>query len=261
MKKSFYNPNRGSDWNYGGRKWKLSRSKIDLFLECPRCFYIDNIMGTKRPPFPPFNLNIAVDELLKREFDEYRKDQTTHPLLKANNVKAVPFQHDKLDIWRDNFEGIITTHTPTGLVVSGALDDIWMQADGTLLVVDYKATCKDGSITSLGDSPWDEQYTRQLSVYRWLLEQNGFIVDPIAYLVYANASKAEADFANKLVFETNLIPVETNTSWIEDTLTAIYTTLNDEAIPPVGEGCEHCAYREAAGKKLYARHLQNQKTK
>ncbi|MEY2702863.1 MAG: hypothetical protein RLY43_1501, partial [Bacteroidota bacterium] len=30
---------RDSRWNYGGSNWKLSRSKIDLFIECPRCFY------------------------------------------------------------------------------------------------------------------------------------------------------------------------------------------------------------------------------
>ncbi len=58
-----YNPTRSAEWNYGGAKWKLSRSKIDFFFECPRCFYLDNKLGTKRPGFPSFNLNIAVDEL------------------------------------------------------------------------------------------------------------------------------------------------------------------------------------------------------
>lgn len=61
-----YNPNRSAEWNYGGAKWKLSRSKIDFFFECPRCFYLDNVLGTKRPSFPSFNLNIAVDELFKK---------------------------------------------------------------------------------------------------------------------------------------------------------------------------------------------------
>ena len=63
-----YNPNRSADWNYGGLKWRLSRSKIDFFIECPRCFYVDNKLGTKRPGFPSFNLNIAVDELFSNPF-------------------------------------------------------------------------------------------------------------------------------------------------------------------------------------------------
>ena len=35
----YYKANRGEAWNYGGKNWKLSRSKIDLFLECPRCLW------------------------------------------------------------------------------------------------------------------------------------------------------------------------------------------------------------------------------
>jgi hypothetical protein len=65
----YYNPKRGDNYNYGGKNWKLSRSKIDLFLECPRCFYLDNKLGLKRPPGYPFALNSAVDLLLKKEFD------------------------------------------------------------------------------------------------------------------------------------------------------------------------------------------------
>ena len=46
--------------------FKLSRSKIDLFLECPRCFYYDRRLGVGRPPGFPFALNSAVDHLLKK---------------------------------------------------------------------------------------------------------------------------------------------------------------------------------------------------
>lgn len=178
--------------------------------------------------------------------------------MKENGIEAVPFVHEKLDDWRDAFTGITTVHAGTGLTVSGAVDDIWMQPDGVLIVADYKATSKEEAITSLKDSPWSEQYARQLSVYRWLLEQNGFRVAPTAYLIYANASKAEADFSNQLKFETNLITVETTTDWIEQTLIDIHATLESEEIPPTGEFCDFCAYREACGKKLYVRHKQNQ---
>ena len=63
---------RNSNWNYGGKNWKLSRSKIDLFVECPRCFYLDNKLGIKRVQFPAFLLNSAVDALFKKEFDIHR---------------------------------------------------------------------------------------------------------------------------------------------------------------------------------------------
>ena len=47
------------------KPFKLSRSKIDLFWECPRCFYFDRRLGVGRPPGFPFALNSAVDHLLK----------------------------------------------------------------------------------------------------------------------------------------------------------------------------------------------------
>lgn len=254
-----YNPNRSADWNYGGTKWKLSRSKIDLFLECPRCFYLDNKLGTKRPGFPSFNLNIAVDELFKKEFDVHRKAGTPHPIMTKYDLKMKPFAHKDIDTWRENFTGVTTTHKKTGMTISGAVDDIWETEEGELVIVDYKSTSKAGTIESLGDSPWEQQYTRQLGVYRWLLEQNGFTVQETAYLVYANADKDLDAFDDKLIFETTLVPVETAVDWIEATLADIKTCLEADTLPPSGERCEYCPYREAAGKKLQAIHFTKQR--
>lgn len=254
-----YNPNRHADWNYGGAKWKLSRSKIDFFFECPRCFYLDNVLGTKRPGFPSFNLNIAVDELFKKEFDVHRAAKTKHPIFEKYELDALPFAHKNMDEWRDPFVGIMHTHEPTGLVVSGGVDDIWVTPEGKLIIADYKSTSKDGKIEKLGDSPWEQQYTRQLGVYRWLLEQNGFAVEETGYLVYANASKDEPGFDDKLVFETTLVPVTTDITWIEPALADIKACLDRKDLPPTGNNCEYCPYREACGKKLQAIHFANKK--
>jgi CRISPR/Cas system-associated exonuclease Cas4 (RecB family) len=252
-----YNPNRSAEWNYGGAKWKLSRSKIDFFMECPRCFWLDNVLGTKRPGFPSFNLNIAVDELFKKEFDVYRADQTPHPLMEQYGIDAVPFKHPDLDTWRDPFVAIMHRHEPTDMMISGGVDDIWVNPAGNLIIVDYKATSKDGSITNLSDSPWDQQYKRQLGIYRWLLEKNGFKVEDVGYLVYANASKAEAGFNDTLTFETTIVPVTTELDWIEPTLLKIKACLDSKEIPISGDSCEFCPYREACGKKLLVIHKAN----
>jgi CRISPR/Cas system-associated exonuclease Cas4 (RecB family) len=153
------------------------------------------------------------------------------------------------------------THEPTGMVVSGGVDDVWVTPEDKLIIVDYKSTSKNGTIDKLGDSPWEQQYTRQLGVYRWLLEQNGFEVEETGYLVYANASKDEPGFDDKLVFETTLVPVETTVDWIEGTLKDIKACLEQKDLPPSGEKCEFCPYREAAGKKLQAIHYANHKKK
>lgn len=247
-----YNPNRAADWNYGGAKWKLSRSKIDFYFECPRCFYLDNVLGTKRPSFPSFNLNIAVDELFKKEFDKHRLEKAPHPIMTEYSIDAVPFNHEKLDEWRDPFIGIMYKHEPTDLLVSGGVDDVWVASNDELIIVDYKATSKEGKIETLGDSPWEMQYARQLGIYRWLLEQNGFKVQKTGYLVYANADKNKDGFNNQLEFETTLVAVDTEVDWIEPTLLEMKQCLASEKLPATGEKCEYCPYREAAGKKLQA---------
>jgi len=228
-------------------------------MECPRCFYLDNKLGTKRPNFPPFNLNNAVDELFKKEFDTYRASKEAHPIMTEYEVDAVPYAHAKLDVWRDNFSGIEHLHTDTGLMVSGAIDDVWVTPTGSLIMVDYKATSKEGTIASLGDSPWEAQYARQLAVYRWIFEQNGDEVETTGYILYANGDASMPTFDGVLQFEITLLPVETDTTWIAPLLGKIKETLESEAIPPVGDRCEHCPYREACGKKLLALHQKNKK--
>jgi hypothetical protein len=247
-----YNPNRSADWNYGGPKWRLSRSKMELFLECQRCFYLDNKLGTGRPRGPAFTINIAVDTLFKKEFDFHRAKQTTHPLMKEYGIDAVPFEHAQMNTWRENFEGVEFFHKETGFTVSGAVDDIWQNPAGELIVVDYKSTSKQGSITTLSDSSWGAQYARQMGVYQWLLRNNGFTVSDTGYFVYANASTDKKAFDGQLEFEVTIIPSQGDSAWIDSTLPLIKAVLDAEALPPSGKDCEFCPYREAAGKKLQA---------
>ena len=51
------------------RYYKISRSKIESYVSCKRCFYLDRKLKVAQPPGFPFNLNSAVDQLLKNEFD------------------------------------------------------------------------------------------------------------------------------------------------------------------------------------------------
>ena len=238
----FYNPKRSSDWNYGGKNWKLSRSKIDLFVECKRCFYVDNALGIARPKLPSFTLNVAVDALLKKEFDTHRVKGTSHPIMEKYGVDAVPFQHKDIEIWRDNFKGIQFLHEKTGFLVTGAVDDIWVNPAGELMVVDYKATAKDTKIESLQDTKWENQYKRQIEVYQWLLQKNGFKVSEIGYFVYVNGQKDKEAFDGKLEFDVTLIPHKGNGSWIEKTLLSIKECLLDSRIPSASKTCDYCRY-------------------
>ena len=240
----------------------ISRSKIDLFTECPRCSYLDLRLGVKRPSGPSFTLNNAVDELFKREFDGHRADGTRHPLAEAYGIDAVPLKDDRLDEWRDALKrGVKTHHLETNLIVRGGIDDVWTSPDGELIVVDYKATSKKQMPTT--DDLYDS-YKKQIEVYQWLFRRNGFRVSPTGFFVYANGNSDKAAFDGKLEFEVALVPYTGSDTWVEPTLHRLKETLMSDEIPPVGTAfgggpCDFCTYREEAGKILMKIHTANKK--
>ena len=227
--------------------FKISRSKIDLFVECPRCFWLDRVKGIKRPSTAPFQINKAIGELLKREFDSFRKQQKPHPWIVEHKIDAIPYKHSELNKWRENFVGIQYLHKPTNLLVFGAIDDVWINSKGELIIVDYKATSKKSEVNL--DSDWQVIYKRQMEIYQWLFRKNGFGVNDTAYFIYTNGISDAAGFFNKVEFKTKIIAYKGDDSWIEPTLVKIKKCLESD-MPRVGKAvmggpCEHCAYAKA----------------
>jgi hypothetical protein len=224
----------------------LSRTKVELFLDCPRCFYLDRRLGVGRPAGFPFNLNSAVDELLKREFDQHRAAGTPHPLMRKAGINAVPHLHPQLETWRANFKGVRTVHEPTSFTLSGAIDDLWRDLEtGELIVVDYKSTSKAGEVDINAD--WQISYKRQMEFYQWLLRRQGLKVSRKGWFVYCNGRKDLPAFDARLEFRISLIPYDGDDGWVEDTLAAIRDTLMAFEPPAPGDECDYCDYVSRAG--------------
>jgi hypothetical protein len=240
-----YSRERSQPYQVGQVKpFRVSRSKIELFMQCPRCFWLDVRLKITRPSSPPFNINNAIDTLFKKEFDKYRAEGKPHPIMVDNDVKAVPYVHADLNTWRTNFTGVSTLHKPTNLHVFGAVDDVWINSDDQLIVVDYKATSKASPVSL--DADWQISYKRQMEVYQWLLRQNDFPVSNIGYFVYTNARVDLDGFGDHLEFYTKLIPYTGDDAWIEPTLAKMKQCM-DDSMPPVGDAamggpCEFCTY-------------------
>jgi hypothetical protein len=219
-----------------------------LFTNCPRCFYFDKRLGQSRPSSLPFTLNMAVDVLLKREFDDCRTRKEPHPLMTQAGIDAVPFAHPDLDTWRDNWTGIRFHHAPSGFVVYGAVDDVWQHRCGDLILVDYKATAKTAAVTELNEE-WHRTYKRQIEIYQWLLRRNGFTVSPTAYWVYANGDAAAACFDQTLRFRMTVIPYEGSDDWVESHIMAARACLMKDVPPTPSEDCSYCDF--AVGRAGY----------
>ena len=227
------------------KPYKISRSKLELYMRCPRCFYLDRRLGISQPSGFPFNLNSAVDALLKKEFDIYRKNKTPHPLMVENHIQAIPYQHSELDRWRDSLHhGIQYAMRDIPIILTGGIDDVWQHtATDELIIVDYKATSKTLAVSI--DADWQIGYKRQAEVYQWLFRQNGFRVSNTAYFVYCNGLTHTERFDNKLRFDISLIPYEGNDAWVDAIVHQAYRLLCEETIPKRYETCDFCQYTAA----------------
>lgn len=221
------------------REFPFSRTALDEFLNCRRCFYQSRRLGFSRPGGFFSRLPNVVDELLKREFDVYRERQEPHPSMRELPGDLVPFGHPELDQWRHNFTGVRMLHEPSGLLVYGAVDDIWIdRTTQELHVVDYKTSSKTGEITEAG-----ENYARQVEVYQWLLRQKGFAVSDTAYFVFEQPDHEAIGLNQVLRFVVTVVPHVGDTGWVEETLLAARACMED-GLPEADPKCKLCTWVE-----------------
>jgi hypothetical protein len=238
---------KGSIYQKGTNEvFKISRSKFSNFLDCSRCFYLERVKGLKDPSMPGWALNSAVDELLKKEFDHYRNIQKPHPLVVKNKLNFIPFQHEKINYWRDALRGgIAFTDTDTNLEIHGGVDDIWFNPDNDeLVVVDYKAQSKNETVETEPylESQYHQNYKVQMDIYVYILRQMKFKVSNTAYFLVCNGLKTPDKFDATLHFDLTLVPYKTNDSWIKNKIIEMKKVLNSKEVPEINKFCEKCMY-------------------
>ena len=239
-----YNPIVGENWRYNpDRIFKISRSKIELFFNCPTCFYKDAKIGLRKPPMPKWNINIAVDDLLKKEMDYCRSQDRPHGIFKENGLNIKPFIHEDIEKWQHTFTGIQYNDEKHNFLIYGGVDDIMIDEDDKLVVVDFKATAKKADILSSADV-YDngKSYKRQLEIYSWLLQKNNFDVSNTGYLMYYNGDASKPHLGKEMHFRRTLVPFELDTSWIDPMVDDIYNCLQKDEIPYGNDNCEECIY-------------------
>jgi hypothetical protein len=225
------------------KNMRLSRSKVELYIECPRCFYLDVVLKKGRPSNFPLNLNNAVDTLIRREFDIYRDMGAQHPLQRLNMLGFRPAKHNMLDMWRNVQRGGLGFFNPDhGCTYFGVIDDLWINNNGQFAIVDYKSTAKDKPVLEIPE--WATGYQRQLSFYSYLLRKNGFSTYEMGFLVYSTACTGESRFDDQLKFSTNIISVDIEDNWIDSTLDSMQSTIRSKKIPSKTENCKYCNYIE-----------------
>ena len=224
--------------------FKLSRSRVQLFLDCKRCFYIQNRLGIKMPKMLPFKLNSLVDTKVKQSFDVARRKQEPHKYFKDNGYKLVPLKHKMIPVWRENFQGLTYHHEKTNIILQGAIDDCVQDLNTKeCSAVDYKSTqTENGEKVKYLGAPWHQSWKNQLSIYQYLLEKNDLKISKQSFIVFCNAQLNESEWNENLIFDVQVIPYEVDLSWIEPALIEIKNLLETKKVPAYSEDtdCDNC---------------------
>ena len=219
------------------RPLKISRANLQLMKECPRCFWLYKHKNIGRPQGYPYTLSIAVDQLLKAEFDGYRARGEMHPVLANHpgleNAKLFP-DHDQLSQWRNNFEGLKHHNPELKATLFGAVDDILEFPDGSLAVIDYKSSgAKEISVY--------DDYQMQMDVYAHILEQLGYKTTGKAYFVFYQVDK-EQGFSGRLPFRGEIREVKTDPSYIHEMFARAVDLARSDTPPPPSPECQYCSF-------------------
>jgi hypothetical protein len=223
---------------------RFSRSTLELFMNCPRCFYLAHRKNIKTPAGYPLTLNNAVDKLLKAEFDIHREAGTVHPMLQQSGLTLIPFKNDHMTPWRQNRKGI-EFQRDEDHVFCGAVDDVWLNSHTRKLhVADYKATARATPVTAFDPEtqPHHRAYARQLEFYTWLLQKLHYDVDEEAYLVYATGDSTRDTFDSTLHFQTHVLTHRCELAWIDPALENMLACYYAPTPPEPGANCATCRY-------------------
>ena len=258
--------------------YELSRGRVENFLKCKACFWLEQIKKVKPPEIPSFTINTTTDILLKRDSDFVRGKSSLPIWQEAGLGHMIPYNHEDLEKWTNslhyglNESYFNTIHKDTNIKLGGGIDDVFLNTKTDQVhIVDYKSQAqgtrspekyevKPSSI----DDPWKVGYKRQMDMYIWIARQKGINVSNTGYFVYVDAQhkhiEGMLDEKNPsiawLKFNALIIPYEADPTWIEPTLFEIKDFLmNQSSMPnhtPKGEDFSGCDLGRYANEMIEA---------
>lgn len=209
----------------------LSPSTLRLFLECPRCFWLHINKKIRRPSgiFP--SLPSGMDKILKEHFDKHRQDKTPPEELEGK-FKGRLFQDmEKLNVWRNNFKGLRFLDKETGIILMGAIDDLFVTENGKYAPLDFKTRGYPRKENT------HEHYQHQMDIYSFLLEKNDLTPADFAILIFYHP--VGVNNKHDVVFDPDPVKVPIDRKRGEQIfLDAVKCLLGEE--PEPNKQCEWC---------------------
>ena len=211
--------------------FKLSPSTLNIYTDCPRCFWLQFNRKIKRPSgiFP--SLPSGMDAVLKRHFDTFMERGELPPVL--SGVKGQLFSDKELlKTWRNNLKGISWTDEE-GNIIHGAIDNL-LEHQGKFIILDYKTRgypLKEDT---------KDHYQDQVDIYNFLFRKNGYATEDYAYLLFYHP--VNVNEKGDVIFHTDLVKMHVNVKSAEQLIQQAIQLLKGPE-PEKGD-CEYCNYRK-----------------
>jgi hypothetical protein len=207
---------------------------LNLFLECPRCFWLRYNENVHRPDtiFP--SLPGGMDRIIKEYFDTFRKSGKLPPEIEGKVEGKLMADQTLLDVWRDWRKGLPPyLDEKLGASLTGAIDDCLVD-DGYYIPLDYKTR---GSAPKEGSS--EEYYQTQLATYVFLLQKGGYKTREYAYLIYYFPDKISE--SHLVRFSVEVVKLETDSQRVYRIFSDAVNCLKGP-IPKSHTECGFCAW-------------------
>lgn len=219
-------------------QYKLSPSMLTFFWdECPRCFYLDVVLGYKRPSTAFPKVFSRIDSLMKKLFAG-----------KPSNVISPDLPPGRVSLqgkWV-NSQVIQIPGVDATCYIKGAFDSVLSFDDGSYGVIDFK--------TSQPNKAHVEFYGRQLNAYAYALEHAApgtLSLQPVERLGLLYLDPVDIDHSpehHRIVYggEVTWTEIPRDEGGFLDFMTGVLRVLSLKEPPAPNPECGFCAYREEA---------------
>ncbi|UCG35664.1 MAG: PD-(D/E)XK nuclease family protein [Candidatus Omnitrophota bacterium] len=218
------------------KKFLLSPYTLNIFLDCPRCFWFHVIKGKefRRPEPPTSSLPVGMDNIIKSYFDQYRKINSLPPEV-SSTLKGKLIEQSLIKDWRFWKTGLKFTDTD-GQTLCGALDECLI-SEGLYIPVDYKTRGFDLKEDS------HSYYIFQMSCYNFLIKKNNYPVSDYAYLIFYISQAIKGEGLVKFKIEVKKINT-LKPDKVYETFRKALETLELKEPPPASKDCQFCLWAQ-----------------
>ena len=211
---------------------KLSPTSLNLFLECPRCFWLYVNKNIKRPSIPVATITTGLDKVVKEYFNLYRTKDVLPPILE-DKVPGRLIRNLPNKGWLEFVDNKIEAK------LGGYLDECLDLGENFYAALDHKTRGRRPESTH-------RAHQFQMDVYTFLLEQNNMPTRKLAYLIYYIPKAVNS--AKSIEFEAFVSQIKTEPERAKEVFSEGASLLK-QPIPLASGDCAFCNWTSTANIK------------